>query len=146
MAGALHHLIIPEVDPEFWGVEGSKGIHGQWGWGERRRADFGGGRFCDGCFEGFPRGDGAKVPVKGCGVYFREVGSAGSGDIWDGGRRYRVVGQICQDCARTECISLLGGEKAWDAGNGGSAAAEINPAGGVYFSEERGAHRQRKRA
>ena len=26
-----------------------------------------------------------------------------------------------------------------------SAVAEINPAGGVYFSEERGAHRQRKR-
>jgi len=87
------------VDPEFGGMEGSERIHGQWGWGERRGADFGGGQFCDGCFEGFPRGDGAKVPVKGCGVYFIKVGSA----------------------------------------------AEINPAGGVYFSEERGGHRQRKR-
>ena len=96
-------------------------------------------------FEGFPRGDGAKVAVKGCGVYFRKVGSAGSGDIGDGGRGFMVVGQISQDCARTECILLLGGGRAWDAGDGGSAAAEINPAGGVYFREERGAHRQRKR-
>jgi len=78
-------------------------------------------------------------------INHRKVGSAGSGDIWDGGRSYRVVGQICQDCAPTECILLLGGERAWDGGNGGSAAAEINPAGGVYFSEEGGAHRQRKR-
>jgi len=47
------------------------------------------------------------------------------------------VGQICPDCARTEYILLLAGEGAREARNGGSAAAEINPAGGVYFSEER---------
>ena len=81
---------------------------------------------------------------QGRAVHFREVGSAGSGDIWDGGRRYLVVGQIRQNCARTECILLLGGERAWDARNGGGAAAEIDPAGSVYFSEERAAHRQRK--
>ena len=68
-----------------------------------------------------------------------------SGDIWHGGRRSMVVRQICQDCARAECILLLGGERAWDAGNGSSAAAENNLAGSVYFSEERAAHRQRKR-
>ena len=104
-----------------------------------------GGGFCDGCIEGFPGGDGAEVVVKGCGFYLRKVGSAGSGDIWDGGRRYRGVGQIWRDCAGRECILLLGGERAWDAGDGGSAVAEINPAGVVYFSEERGEHRQRKR-
>jgi len=49
--------------------------------------------------------------------------------------------------SKTECILflLLGGERAWDAGNGSSAAAEINPAGSVYFSEGRAAHRQRKK-
>ena len=47
--------------------------------------------------------------------------------------------------SKTECILLLGGERAWGAGNGSSAAAEINPAGSVYISEERAIHRQRKR-
>src|SRR4030042_5981676 len=126
-------------------MEGSERIHGQWGSDERRRVDPGGWRFCDGGFEGFPRGDGAKVPVKGRGIYFREVGSAGSGDIWDGGRRYMVVGQTCQDCARTECILLLGGERTWNARNGGGAAGEIDPAGSGYFSEERATHRQREK-
>ena len=82
---------------------------------------------------------------QGRAVHFREVGSAGSGDIWDGGRRYLVVGQTCQDCARTECILLLGGERTWNARNGGGAVAEIDPAGSVYFSEERATHRQREK-
>lgn len=44
-SGALHHLIIRGIDPEFGGTEGSERIHSQWGSGERRGADFGEGDF-----------------------------------------------------------------------------------------------------
>ena len=54
-----------------------------------------------------------------------------------------VVGQIWQDCARTECIVLLGGERAWDVGNGDGAVAEINP-DAVCISVRRGEHIKEK--
>ena len=36
--------------------------------------------------------------------------------------------------------------RAWVEGNTGGSETEIDPAGGVYFSEERGGYRQRERA
>ena len=45
MSGALHHLTIRGIDPEFGGMEGSERIHGQWGSGGRRRQILGEGHF-----------------------------------------------------------------------------------------------------
>jgi hypothetical protein len=41
--------------------------------------------------------------------------------------------------------AALGGDRAWAEGNRGGSETEIDPAGGVYFSEERGEDRPRER-
>ena len=56
------------------------------------------GRFCDGCFEGLPRGDGAKVAVKAVGFTLErlarrvaEIFGMEVGDLWLSGKYARIV-------------------------------------------------------
>ena len=127
-------------------MEGRERIHGQWGSGERRGADLGDGDFVMDVLkasrEEIERGYRLKAVGFTLEKLARRVAEIFGMEVEDIGLSGKYAGIV--PARGVFCYWAV--EELGMRGDGGSAAAEINPAGDVYFSEERGAHRQRKRS